>query len=51
MEEPEAEEACADGLNDEIPAPRKKNKEQDDMFNRFGKPKRVYMFCYDDEEA
>ena len=50
-EEPEAEETCMDGVNDEIQAPRKKNNEQDDMFNRFGKPKRVYMFCYDDEEA
>ena len=50
IEEAEAEEACMDGLNEETPTPRKKSR-QEDMLNRFGKPKRVYMFCYDDEEA
>ena len=49
-EEAETEEACTDGLNKENRTSRKKSG-QDDMLNRFGKPKRVYMFCYDDEEA
>jgi len=50
LETEEAEEACTDGLNKENRTSRKKSG-QDDMLNRFGKPKRVYMFCYDDEEA